>query len=188
MYYGYPPHQQAAYAPQGFFGDVLSQIAAPVGGMIGDYAGNRQMGQNLGNAAGAALKFLPFQAGPMPYGGGLQGGQQYYAPQGFFGDVLSQIAAPVGGMIGDYAGNRQMGQNIGSVAGEMAKWLPFEAGPMAQPYAPQGIFGGALGSMLGGPLGGMVGDLFGNKALGEQLGGTLAGVGPVRIRMGVIDS
>ena len=158
----------AGYAPQGFFGDLLGAVGAPVGGAIGGLFGNARTGQQIGGTLGSlAQQYLPWSAGPaMSYV------PQGYAPQGFFGDLLGAVGAPVGGAIGGLFGNARTGQQIGGTLGSLAQqYLPWSAGPSVG-YAPQGFFGDLLGA-VGAPVGGAIGGLFGNARTGQQIGGTL---------------
>ncbi|MBV8687007.1 MAG: hypothetical protein JOZ90_15580 [Alphaproteobacteria bacterium] len=160
------PQLPPELAPQGFFGNLLGQVAPIAGSAIGQLAGHPQLGQQIGSVAGQLGRFLPFQAAPqLP---------PELAPQGFFGNLLSQVAPIAGGAIGQMAGHPQMGQQIGSAAGHFARFLPFQAAPQLPPeLAPQGFFGNLLGSVA--PIaGGMIGGLAGNRQLGQQIGG-LAG-------------
>src|SRR5262245_23826607 len=61
--------------------------------------------------------------------------QAAYAPQGIF-DSLSPLGEPLGEAIGNYFGNQQLGRQIGGIAGQVAKLIPYEAGPPAPAYAP----------------------------------------------------
>ena len=88
------------FAPQGFFGNLLGQVGAPLGGAIGSVFGNQGLGQTIGNAAGQLGRFLPFDAGPQ------------FAPQGFFGNLLGQVGAPLGSAIGSAFGNQGLGQTM----------------------------------------------------------------------------
>jgi len=151
-----PVAQQAAYDPQGFFGRIGGGL---VGGAIGNAFDNRALGSAIGGAVG---NFLPFAAGPMQ-----AAPQVAYAPQGFWGDMISGVGGAVGNVVGGRTGN------IIRDASGLARYLPFEAGPMtvAQPaaYDPQGIFG----SIGGGLLGGAIGNAFGNRQLGSAIGGAV---------------
>jgi hypothetical protein len=82
-------------------------------------------------------------AAMMPQPVGLLAGQQF-APQGFFGNLLGQVGAPLGSAIGSAFGNQGLGQAIGGAAGQLGRFLPFEAGPQ---LAPQGFFGNLLGQV-----------------------------------------
>jgi hypothetical protein len=184
---GYPQggygQQQGGYgqqqlAPQGFFGDLIGSVAAPIGGAIGGAFGNQQLGQQIGGLAGQGARWLPFEAGG-PYGGGQQ-----LAPQGFFGDLIGTVAPQIGGHFGG-----GLGQQIGGLAGQAARLLPFEAGPYGgggggggyggggygggQQLAPQGFFGDLIGSVAA-PIGSAIGGAFGHGETGQAIGG-LAG-------------
>jgi hypothetical protein len=158
----------AQIAPYGFFGDIVGKIAPHVG----DYFGG-STGRQIGDVAGQlAQRYLPFSAGPvMPAAPQL-------APYGFFGDIVSSIAPRVG----EYFGG-STGRTIGDVAGHLASYIPFSAGPqmpmtpvvpMAAPQlAPYGIFGGALGNFLGGHAGHAIGGWLGNSGAGSAVGSAL---------------
>ncbi|MES2318226.1 MAG: hypothetical protein V4631_12120 [Pseudomonadota bacterium] len=66
-----------------------------------------------------------------------QGQQGQIAPQGWFGNLIGQVGQPLGGAIGGLFGNSQLGSNIGNVAGQIGRMLPFGADPVAQAYAQQ---------------------------------------------------
>src|SRR5438105_13129595 len=90
---------------------------------------------------------------------------QQLAPQGFFGNLLGQVGAPLGSVVGSALGNQGLGQQIGSVAGQLGRFLPFDAGPQ---LAPQGFFGKPLGQ-VGAPLGGVIGGTLGNPGVGPTV-------------------
>ncbi|CCE03771.1 hypothetical protein BRAS3809_7930002 [Bradyrhizobium sp. STM 3809] len=143
-------------APQGFFGNLLGQVGAPLGSAIGGYFGNRNLGNQIGGIAGQlGQRFLPFEAAPD------------LAPQGFFGNLLGQVGAPLGSAIGGYFGNRNLGNQIGGIAGQLGqRFLPFDAGP---DLAPQGFFG----NLLGNAPRSMMTNCFGNRGFGPNLGDVL---------------
>ncbi len=147
--------QSVAYAPQGFWGDMISNVGGAVGNVIGGNTGN------IIRDASALGQYLPFSAGPMT------APQAAYTPQGFWGNMISGVGGAVGNVVGGRTGN------IIRDASGLARYLPFEAGPMtvAQPaaYDPQGIFG----SIGGGLLGGAIGNAFGNRQLGSAIGGAV---------------
>ena len=122
-------------APQGFFGNLLGQYGAPLGGVIGGAFGNQGLGQAIGSAAGSLGRFLPFDAGPQ-YAAGPQ-----LAPQGFLGGILgSALGGLGGGALGGWLGNRNLGKTIGSTAGGiLGGILPFDAGPPFAPYGPANV-------------------------------------------------
>lgn len=65
-----------------------------------------------------------------------QGGQGQMAPQGWLGNIVGQIAQPVGGFLGGQFGNQQLGSTIGGIAGQLGRMLPFAADPWSA-YAQQ---------------------------------------------------
>jgi len=127
------PQQQ--FAPQGWGGDLIGQVAQTVGGQLGG-----PWGQALQGAAPLA-QYLPFQAGPQQLG---QLPPPDFDPQGFWSSlrkVVSAIPAVV------------------NTAQQVASYLPLQAGPQQQ-FAPQGWGGDlintvarAAGGQLGGPWG-----------------------------------
>ncbi|NVE00177.1 hypothetical protein [Massilia sp. BJB1822] len=179
--------QQAQLAPQGFFGNLLGQIAQPVGTAVGGLLGHPALGGQLGGIAGQLGRtFLPFSADPVAYAQqqallqqqllqhqqalqqqqllqhqqalqqqqllqqqqalqqqqllqqALQQRQASLAPQGFFGDVLGQIAQPIGSAVGGLFGNANLGGQIGGIAGQLGRnFIPFSADPVAAAYAQQ---------------------------------------------------
>ena len=74
------PYQTSQFAPQGLFGDLISKLAAPAGGAIGNLFGNQQLGTRIGTTAGQLAHFLPLSAGPQQAGGMAQDGQQQVDP------------------------------------------------------------------------------------------------------------
>ncbi|WP_255755029.1 hypothetical protein [Massilia sp. erpn] len=167
--------QQAQLAPQGFFGNLLGQIAQPVGTAVGGLLGHPALGGQLGGIAGQLGRtLLPFSADPVAYAQQqalqqqqllqhqqalqqqqllqhqqalqqqqllqqvLQQRQASLAPQGFFGDVLGQIAQPIGSAVGGLFGNPNLGGQIGGLAGQLGRnFIPFSADPVAAAYAQQ---------------------------------------------------
>ncbi len=159
-----------SFAPQGILGSLLGSTA---GRLIGNLAGQGNIGRIVGGAAGS---FLPFQAGPqeqqyqqpgqqyqqgpdfdpmglgsffrkvvsiipdavkvaatvakvLPQQAGPQLSQQSFAPQGWGGDLLGQLAQTAGGHIGGPWGEAIQG------AGPLLSHLaPFQAGPQGQQY------------------------------------------------------
>jgi len=144
------------FAPQGFFGNLLGQVGAPLGSAIGSAFGNQGLGQSIGSAAGQLGRFLPFDAGPQ------------LAPQGFFSNLLGRpgISPNITTLFGPPIGTTERPPGIGN-------FLPFDAGPQ---LAPQGFIGGLLGSALGGLGGGAIGGLLGNRNLGNTIGSTAGGI------------
>jgi subtilisin family serine protease len=59
-----PQAAQAAFAPQGFFGNLLPQSAPPLGGMLGSLAGHPMLGPQIGAAVGEVGRYSPFAAAP----------------------------------------------------------------------------------------------------------------------------
>lgn len=152
---GYTPQQFGGLAPQGFFGGMLG---APLGGLIGrgigGLLGNAHLGRQIGQAAGGiGGAFLPFGVDPVSAAYAQQAqqqalqqmqqpGQQPYqpqdlAPQGWFGNLVRNVARPLGGAIGGAFGNAGLGNTIGGIAGQLGGMLPFGADPVAQAYAQQ---------------------------------------------------
>ena len=192
--YYVPQTAAPGFAPQGFVGDALGAIGAPLGGFIGGRFGNAGLGQTIGGTVGGlAQRFLPFDAGPQQqpvYYYAPQSADPSFAPQGFIGDALGAVGGRVGNWIGGRFGNAGAGQTVGNVVGGLAqRFLPFEAGPQPQQqpvyhyapqsadpaFAPQGFVGDALGA-IGGPVGGWIGGRFGNAGAGQTIGGTLGGL------------
>ena len=127
---------QQQLAPQGFFGNLLGQIGQPLGSAIGGIFGQSGLGGTIGGAAGQLGRLLPFQVDPMTaaYSQQIaqQQAQQHLAPQGFFGNLLGQIGQPLGSAIGGIWGNQGLGSNIGNIAGQIGRMLPFQMDPMQQ--------------------------------------------------------
>ncbi|HEY4544937.1 MAG TPA: hypothetical protein VIG90_00740 [Pedomonas sp.] len=155
-----PFQSSPQFQPQGFFGDLLKQYGGAAGGAIGGLFGQPGIGQSIGNIAGRLGGLLPFQSAPQfPMLDQLQLAQQQlqqfpvlqhlfqqkalpqfqqqpfgqqFAPQGFFGDLLKQYGAPIGGAIGGAFGNQGLGQTIGGLAGQLGNFLPFQSAPQFQ--------------------------------------------------------
>jgi hypothetical protein len=149
---------QQQLAPQGFFGNLLGQVGQPWGGAIGGLFGNQGLGNQVGGAIGQLGKFLPFNVDPMAaYAQQAQQqlAQQQLAPQGFFGNLLGQVGQPLGGAIGGLFGNQGIGSQVGGAIGQLGKFLPFNADPIAAAYAqqqqltPQGWLSGLLPPQFG---------------------------------------
>ena len=75
----------------------------------------------------------------------VQAQQGQIAPQGWFGNLLGQVGQPLGSTIGNIFGNAGLGGNIGNVAGQLGRMLPFGADPVAAAYAQQAQLGQANG-------------------------------------------
>ncbi|HKO90502.1 MAG TPA: hypothetical protein VJU61_05085, partial [Polyangiaceae bacterium] len=123
------PPFSPGFAPQGILGSILGSTA---GGIIGGLAGHKNLGRTIGGIGGS---FLPFQAGPqLPQ----QFGSQQFAPQGWGGDLIGQVAQNVGGYLGGPWGQALQG------AAPLAQYLPFQAGPQAglpdPQFDPQGFW------------------------------------------------
>jgi uncharacterized membrane protein (UPF0136 family) len=141
-------------APQGFFGNLVSQLAPIAGNAIGGLVGHPNAGAQVGNVAGNIARLLPFSAGPQ------------LAPQGFFGDLVGHLAPIAGNAIGGLIGHPNAGAQVGNVAGNIARLLPFSAGPQ---LAPQGFFGDLVGHLA--PIAGnAIGGLIGHPNAGAQVG------------------
>jgi hypothetical protein len=63
--------------------------------------------------------------------------QQTFAPQGWFGNLISQIGQPVGAAIGGLYGQPVLGGQIGSIAAQIGRLLPFQLDPVQQAWAQQ---------------------------------------------------
>lgn len=144
------PQQLGELAPQGFFGGLLG---APLGGLlgrgIGGLLGNANLGRQIGQAAGGiGGALLPFGADPVTAAYAQQAQQQQLlqqaqlaqlAPQGWFGNIIKNVARPLGGVIGGAFGNSGLGNTIGGFAGQLGGMLPFGIDPVAAAYAQQGL-------------------------------------------------
>jgi len=124
--------QNAQFAPQGLFGNItgvhlpgfLALIQRPQLG-----SDSRGFGQGL-----LLRDLLPFGVDPQQY---LQA--QQLAPQGLIGNILGAPLSP----IADGFGNQGLGQQIGGIAGQLGRLLPFGIDPQqylqAQQIAPQWV-------------------------------------------------
>lgn len=156
--------QQAQLAPQGWFGNIVSHVAQPLGGMIGGAFGNAGLGNTIGGMAGQLGRYIPFSADPVSAAYAQQAAQAQQmqqlqqlqqqqqqqqqqlaqlaqqgqiAPQGWFGNLVSRVAQPLGGAIGGAFGNAGLGNTIGGVAGQLGRYLPFDVDPITAAYAQQ---------------------------------------------------
>ncbi len=140
-----PSQQQLS--PQGWFGNLIGQIGQPLGGAVGGIFGQPHIGSQLGSFAGQLGRMLPFSVDPMQqaYGQQIYGQQAYgqqaptqayasqgYAPQGWIGNLIGQIGQPVGTAIGGLHGQPALGGQIGSIAAQIGRLLPFQADPAQQ--------------------------------------------------------
>ena len=165
--------QQQQFGPQGFLGNLIGQLGQPFANSIASTIGYPQLGAPLGGIASQLGRMLPFSADPM------QQMQQGYSPQGWIGNLIGQVGQPLGGAIGGIFGQPNLGSQIGGIAGQLGRMLPFSADPMQQMqqgYSPQGWLGNLIGQ-VGQPLGGAIGGLFGQSGLGGQIGGIAGQLG-----------
>ncbi len=175
--------QMQQLAPQGMFGNLIGQLGQPLGSAIGGLFGQSGLGSQIGGVAGQLGRMLPFQTDPMQQAWAQQQMAQL-APQGLFGNLIGQLGQPVGGAIGSLFGQSGLGNQIGGIAGQLGRMLPFQMDPMQQAWAqqqmaqlaPQGLFGNLIGQ-LGQPLGGAIGSLFGQPGIGNQIGGIAGQLG-----------
>jgi hypothetical protein len=142
---------QQQLSPQGWFGNLIGQIGQPLGSAVGSIFGQPHIGSQLGGFAGQLGRMLPFSADPMQqaYGQQTQGQQAYqqsptqayasqgYAPQGWIGNLIGQIGQPVGTAIGGLHGQPALGGQIGSIAAQIGRLLPFQADPAQQALVQQ---------------------------------------------------
>jgi hypothetical protein len=70
----YPGVGGAQLAPQGFFGNLVGQLAGPAGAALGGLLGQPQISSQIGQALGGLGHLLPFQAMSMPMQMGFPGG------------------------------------------------------------------------------------------------------------------
>jgi hypothetical protein len=191
--------QMQQLSPQGWIGNLIGQVGQPLGGAIGGLFGQSGLGNQIGGVASQLGRLLPFSADPMQQSQQAYG-QQQLAPQGLFGNLIGQLGQPLGGAIGGLFGQPNMGSQIGGIAGQLGRMLPFSADPMqqlqqqlqqlqqlqqqqsqpqqqqSQPYSPQGWLGNLIGQ-VGQPLGGAIGGMFGQSGLGNQIGGIAGQLG-----------
>jgi hypothetical protein len=112
-----PMGAQQSFAPQGWGGDLLGQLAQTAGGYVGG-----PWGQAIGGAGPLISHLSPFQAGPQghyPQPGQYQSGQYYsgqsnFDPQGF-GSFFKKMVSIIPDAV--------------KVATTVAKVLPLQAGP-----------------------------------------------------------
>ena len=138
---------QQPLSPQGWFGNLIGQIGQPLGSAVGSIFGQPHIGSQLGGYAGQLGRMLPFSADPMQQAYGQQAyGQQVptqayasqgYAPQGWIGNLIGQISQPVGTAIGGLHGQPVLGGQIGSIAAQIGRLLPFQADPAQQALVQQ---------------------------------------------------
>ena len=122
------------------------------GGWLGNLWRNRfphsYTGLPPGNTGIAGSRMPPFGADPMAQAYAMQEAQmqqmqqmqdaQGLMPQGgWFGNLIKNVAQPLGGAIGGAFGNAGLGNTIGGIAGQLGGMLPFGADPMMAAYAQQ---------------------------------------------------
>src|SRR5262249_12170245 len=125
-----PQQQMGQLAPQGWFGNLVSNRAPTVGGAVGGAPG--QIIAGLGSIGA----LLPFGVGPQQQMGQL-------TPQGWFGNLVSNLAPTVGGAVGGTPGQ------IISGLGSLGSLLPFGVGPQQQmgQLTPHGWLGNLVSSL-----------------------------------------
>lgn len=153
---GQPMGQQLA--PQGWLGNVISQVGRPLGGMVGGWLGNQGAGAAIGTMAGQLGKMLPFSVDPA----GLMSPQNPFLQQ--HQQLLQQIQQL----------QQQLQQQQQQYA-QLAQMISQQQGQQGQ-VAPQGWVGNLIGA-VGQPLGGAIGGMFGNSQLGSTIGGIAGQVG-----------
>ena len=129
------PQGQQQIAPQGFFGNLLGQIGQPLGGAIGGIFGQSGLGSQIGGAAGQLGRLLPFQQDPTQAYAQQQAAMSQLAPQGWIGNLIGQYGQPAGSAIGGLFGQSGLGGQIGGIAGQLGRLLPFQQDPISQAYA-----------------------------------------------------
>ena len=125
-------YAQQGLAPQSLFGDLWRKNH-PYTGIISPFI---PQPPNL----------LPFGADPLTAAYAQQAQQEALAqqmqqpglaPQGWFGNIIKSVGAPLGGMIGGAFGNAGLGNTIGGIAGQLGGMLPFGMDPVSAAYAQQ---------------------------------------------------
>jgi hypothetical protein len=126
FYTPYAAQNATQFAPQGLFGNIVSNVVPAIGGAVSN-AGQliSSLGQNLG-------QILPFSATPWQSYDASAAAAPYYAaqnaaqfaPQGLFGNILGTVAPVIGNALGGNAGRwiNTIGNGIGHL-------LPFDAAP-----------------------------------------------------------
>ncbi|MBO3085668.1 hypothetical protein [Cellulomonas fengjieae] len=121
--------------PAGWFGKIASTFGSTIGRGVGGWLGNAKLGAQLGGAAGEALKAFsvlpdalqPASAGPG--GGGTEEDKLVVVPAGVIGGLLGSLGGLVGGSVGGMFGKKDLGRQIGDIAGGLAeKVLPWNTG------------------------------------------------------------
>jgi hypothetical protein len=123
------------FVPASWFGKIASTFGSTIGRGIGGWLGNAKLGEQIGTAAGEILKpfsVLPDALQPAsvgPGGGGTEEDKLVVVPAGVIGGLLGSLGGLLGGAVGGLFGNKDLGQQIGDVAGGLAeKILPWNAG------------------------------------------------------------
>ncbi|HEX7983332.1 MAG TPA: hypothetical protein VF616_07430 [Duganella sp.] len=201
---------QGDLSPQGWFGNLVKQVARPLGGAIGGAFGHAGLGGTIGGIAGQLGGMLPFGADPVSQAYAQQAQQEAQLQQLQLQSIMQGMgpnfnATPGAGWLGHLLRNRPgyypptmgntgiLGPRIGSQPiGQAPNLLPFGADPLALAYAqqeaqwqqgqdmqglaPQGWFGNLV-RQVAQPLGGAIGGAFGNAGLGNTIGGIAGQLG-----------
>lgn len=133
--------QSMGLVPQGYFGNLLRHrfntgiISPPI-------FSNPPGSPGIGYTNPGIANVLPFSADPVSqaYAQQAQDAQLQQlglAPQGWFGNLIKNVAQPLGGVIGGAFGNAGLGNTIGGIAGQLGGMLPFALDPVTAAYAQQ---------------------------------------------------
>ncbi|MQA19609.1 hypothetical protein [Rugamonas rivuli] len=134
--------QSQGLVPQGYFGNLLRHRANT--GIISPPIFSNPIGSpGIGYSSPGIANMLPFAADPVSqaYAQQAQDAQlqqlQGLAPQGWFGNLIKNVAQPLGGAIGGAFGNAGLGNTIGGIASQLGGMLPFAVDPVTAAYAQQ---------------------------------------------------
>ncbi|UUZ48053.1 hypothetical protein LP420_34540 [Massilia sp. B-10] len=151
--------QQAQLAqqldPQGWFGNLISQVGRPLGGAIGGLFGNAGLGNTIGGIAKPGRPHAALQ-------------RRSRIADGQSAGLVLRLSAPAAASAAIAATAATTATAI-RATGPASR--PASASPGRRPgRLPQGWFGNLIGQ-VGQPLGGAIGGLFGNSGLGSTIGG-----------------
>lgn len=126
--------------PASWFGKIASTFGGTIGRGLGSWLGNAQLGEQIGDTAGKIIDAIPFSVLPddlqpaaaQPSGGGSEEDKLILVPAGVVGGLLGSLGGLLGGAVGGLFGNKDLGRQIGDVAGGLAeRFVPWSLQPFS---------------------------------------------------------